>query len=141
MPNQLNLSNILPSPLYPHLIEGELSIRLDLLLGWKSMGSLIIVYFKDAIIHQSQTINEPFNPVSLLLFKWEIDIFFQPKGLPLVKGIISFEIVGNTFFSQTPIVLRTIFLPGDLNHLPPILIPTLMVECDEFFQAVESGHF
>jgi hypothetical protein len=96
--------------------------------------------FEDGIINEGQTIDEPSNPISLLLFKREINVFFKAQGFPLIEGIITLVIIRNAFLSETAVVLGTVTLSYNLNHIIPILFPTLMVEVEELFQSIEFGH-
>jgi hypothetical protein len=55
--------------------------------------------------------------------------------------MIPLVIVPDTFLSQAAVVLSVVILSHNLDHLIPILFPTLMVEVEHLFQGIEFGHF
>jgi hypothetical protein len=140
VPNQSYFSNILPFSLHPHLIESQLPVGIDPFLGWKSIGGFVIVNFEDGIISEGQTIDEASNPISFLFFQREINIFFKAQCPSLIEWKVTFVIISDTFFSQAAVILGTVFFSYNLNHLIPILFPTLMVKVEKFFQGIEFGH-
>jgi hypothetical protein len=96
--------------------------------------------FENGIIKKGQTIDKTSNPITLFFFQREINIFFEAQCPSLIEWIVTFVIIRDAFFSQTAVILWTIFLSYDLNHIIPILFPTLVVKVVKFFQGVEFGH-
>jgi len=122
------------------LIEGKLAVGLDILLGWEPAGGFIIMNLEGGVVQERKTIDHPPDPVPLLLFEGKINGLFKAQGLALIKRIITCVIVCDAFFSQTVIVLGTVFLSDDLNRLAPVFLPALMIKDEKFFESIEFGH-
>src|SRR4030042_4610447 len=140
-PDQSYFLDILPSSLHPHLIESKLPIRIDIFLGWKPIRCFIVMDFEDGIVQKGQTINNTSNPITLFFFQREINVLFKTQGPSLIKWIITFVIIGDTFLSQTVVIFGIVFLSYNLNHLTPILLPALMIKGEKFLQGIGSRHF
>jgi hypothetical protein len=114
---------------------------MDISLSWKSVGSFVVMDFENRAIHQGHAVNIASNPIILFLLQRERDILFEAQGFPVIKGIVPPVIIPDAFFSEPPVVVGTVILSYNLDHIIPILFPTLMVEVEELFQGIEFGYF
>src|SRR4030043_325239 len=100
VPDQSDLLNTLPLFCNSHLIESQLPVCFNIFLRWEPVGGFVIVNFEDRIIHQGHTVNKTSNPVILLFFQGEIDMFFEAQGFSMIKGTVTPVIIRDTLFSK-----------------------------------------
>jgi len=93
MPDESHLSCLGPEFLDPDLVEGQLTVLVELSLNRQARPRFVIVYLEGAVRRQHEPVNDSLARVARPLGQRELDIPLQAQDPSLGEGLMASVIV------------------------------------------------